>query len=303
MKKITLLLLLTLSLSAKNITPSDVYSQVMVLTDEVHYLLKYYGIEHDHEGIIKRTTVSTKLKPRNTWQVTYEILVKINILRNEHGLPTIEPVNIAPILNLEPYLVYEQTQRILSELEIFMRRENIVHHEHIKRVPEVKTTIDVYNALTHMSYAFDELNAERFTLSYVLGEQMRLYDDITQLLLELNITDNTIPKKKNIDATNEDVLKESIKVLEKIKQLQIGVGIDFVDFTDFNKENVSPGEIYTLTQMILAELQTIKAYVGIKTITPSASVNQSDTTAAEVEQLVSWNLRKLNLIHSLRQGK
>jgi hypothetical protein len=50
--------------------------------------------------------------------------------------------------------------------------------------------------------------------------------------------------------------------------------------------------------MIIAELQTIKAYLGIPNITPAAAQYQLKTPA-EVDQLMSWNLRKLNLIHSL----
>jgi len=302
MKKIVLLFLLTFSLSAKSITPNEVYSQVMILTDEIHYLLKHYGVKHDHDAIIKRTTVSTKLKPRNTWQITYEIMVKINILRDGYGLPIIEPVNMSPVLNLNPDLVYEQTQRILTELEIFMKRQGIPSKEYKEKTYKGKTPIDVYNSLIHISFSFDELNGGRFTPSFVFGEQMRLYDDISLILQHLQISDKTIPKKKNINATPEDVFNESMKILEKIKQLQIAAGIGFVDFSEFKKGNESPGEVYTITQMIIAELQTLKAYLGIETIT-AAATKYNTKTPVEVEQLVSWNLRKLNLIRSLNKGR
>lgn len=302
MKNLFLLLLITLSLSAKNITPNEVYSQVMLITEEMHFLLKHYSIEHDHEGILKRTNISTKLKPRNVWQITYEIMVKINILREEYDLPIIEPVKMAPILNLNPDLVYEQTQRILTELNIFKIREGVISPKFEIKKYKGKTPLDVFIGLTHVSFSFDELNGGRFSPSYVFGEQMRLYDDITRILQYLRIPDKTIPKKKNINATPEDVFNESMKALSKIKQLQISVGLDFVDFREFKKGNESPGEVYTITQMIIAELQTIKAYLGIKDITASAT-RYNTKTPIEVEQLVSWNLRKLNLIHSLNKGR
>ncbi len=302
MKKIILLLLLTFSLSAKTITPNQVYAQTMLITQKLHFLLKYYGIEHDHEGIMKRTTISTKLKPRNTWQITYEIMVKINILREDKGLPFIEPVNMSPILNLNPDLVYEQTQRILTELEIFMKREEIEFPQHKKKSYTSKTPIDVYNALSHISRSFDELNKGIVTPSYVFAEQMRLYDDITLILEQLHIVDNTIPKKKYLGATPADVFNECMKVLEKIKQIQIYAGIDFVDFNEFKKGNESASEVYTITQMIISELQTIKAYIGIDSITPAATKYKTKTPS-EVNQLVSWNLRKLELIHSLNKGR
>ena len=298
MKKIILLFLVCFSLSAKTITPNEVYSEVMLITGEVEYLLKHYDIKHDHDGIVKRTAIYSRLKPRNVWQITYEIMVKINILRQEYKLPVIEPVNMAPVLHLNPDLVYEQTQRIQTELKIFFTRESIEFPKIKRKTYKGKTPLDVFMGLSYVSASFDELNGGRFTPSYVFGEQMRLYDDITLILQHLQISDKTIPKKKNIDATPSDVFKESMKILEKIKQLQIIAGIEFVDFKEFQKGNETPGEVYTITQMILAELQTIKAYLGIDLITPAATKYRTKTPA-EVEQLVSWNLRKLNLIKSL----
>lgn len=52
-----------------------------------------------------------------------------------------------------------------------------------------------------------------------------------------------------------------------------------------------------MTQMIIAELQTLKAYVGLKNyITPAASV-YVNKKPADVDQLMNWNLRKIALIH------
>jgi hypothetical protein len=89
-----------------------------------------------------------------------------------------------------------------------------------------------------------------------------------------------------------------MQTLQKIKQLQIVSGIDFVDFSEFKKNEATPSEVFSLTQMIIAEIQTIKAYLGIKTITPGAEKYQ-EKTPIEVNQLMSWSLRKLNLINSL----
>ena len=302
MQKIILILLLTIGLSAKIITPNDVYSQSMLIQDHVHFLLKHYGIKHHHNEIISRTRVDTKLKPRNAWQLTYEIMVKINIFRQEHKLLIIEPVNVSPILNLNSDLVYEQTQRILTELKIFEVRESIKVPKFKQKNYKDKTSIDIYNSLMHISKSFDELNKGIVTPSFVFGEQMRVYDDITLILQRLQISDETIPKAKKIGAVPEDVFDKCMKVLEKIKQLQIGVGIDFVDFTEFKKGDESASDVYTITQMTIAELQTIKAYLEIENITASAS-KYNTKTPAEVGQLVSWNFRKLNLIHSLNKGR
>ncbi|MCD4668058.1 MAG: hypothetical protein K8R44_05655 [Sulfurimonas sp.] len=302
MKKIILLLILTFGLSAKTITPNEVYSQVMLMSDEIHFLLKHYGIKHDHDGIIKRTHLTTRVKVRNSWQISYEILIKINILREVHGLVIIEPSNIPPVLNIKPELMFEQTQRILSELQIFKIREGIKSPKFKKQIYKNKTPTDVSKGLLHISKSFDELNGATFTSSFVFGEQMRIYDDITLILQDFRIKDKTIPKAKKTMAVSEDTFDECMNILEKIKQLQIAAGIDFVDFSEFKKGNETPSDVFTITQMIIAELQTIKAYLGIDSITPAATKYKTKEPS-EVLQLASWNFRKLGLINSLSKGK
>ena len=298
---ITLVLFFNI-INAKNITPNEVYSQVMLIKEEIHYLLKYYDVSHDHEGIVKRVQLSTKLKPRNVWQKSYEIMVKINILRNEYSLPTIEPVNMAPVLNLNPNLVYEQTQRILTEFKIFKHRLGIKNEVYKLKTFKGKTSLDVYIGLSHVSASLDELNKGGVTPSFVFGENMRVYDDISLLLQYFDLDDKTIPTKKNLSATSTYTFNVGLKILEKIKQLQIVAGIDFVDFGGLKKVKSTPSEVFGITQMILSELQTIKAYVGLKTITPASTVYKTKTPP-EVHQLMSWNLRKLNLITTLNKAR
>ena len=296
---ITLALLFNI-VNAKNITPNEVYGQVMLISDQIHFLLKYYDIEHDHDGIIKQTTLITKLKPKNSWQMTYEILVKINILRGEHNLPAIEPVNMSPVLKINPDLVYEMTQRILSELDIFAYRVDIKLPKQNLQTFKGKSPIDVFNGLTHISASLDKLNRFGFTSSYVFGENMRIYDDLTIILQHLNIKDKTIPAKKDINTKPEDTFDVGIQTLQKIKQLEIKAGISFVDYSGFKKEKITSSDVFTITGMIIAELQTIKAYIGLINITPSAPQYNSKTPV-DVDQLMNWNLRKLSLIDSLER--
>lgn len=270
----------------------------MLVSDNVHHLLKHFNIKHDHDGIIKRIQIDTKLKPRNVWQKSYEIMIKLNMFRNQYNLLTIQPVNMAPVLNLNLDLVYEQTQRILTEFRIFSTRLGIQHPPYKLKAFKGKTPLDVYIGLSHISASLDELNKGGVTPSYVFGENMRVYDDLGLILDYYNIDDNTIPAKKNLDATPTDTFNTGLKILGKIKQLQISAGIDFVDFQGFKQEIQTPSDVFSITQMILAELQTIKAYAKIEMITPASS-RYKTKTPSEVDQLMSWNLRKLELLKAL----
>jgi len=297
MKKLFFLLLLGTILSARVITPTDVYSQVMKINNEMVSLLNYYGIKYNEQEIAQRTTIKTSLKPRNVWQLTYEIAIKINMLRIANKLPTIEPINMEPVLNLNPDLVYEQTQRILTEIEIYKFRSDIKTVMHKTKLYKNKTPLDVFNALSKISAMFDELNQAGFTPSYVFGESMRVYDDLTTILNHLGIEDNTVPTARNDKATPKDTFEVAMKILEKIKQIQFSVGIATVDFSAFRSTEITPSTVFTMNQMILAELQTIKAYVGLNHYITPAATTYVNKTPADVDQLMNWSLRKVTLLN------
>ena len=286
-KVLIIALFFSTTIFAKIITANEVYGQVRLIQEQVHNIHKHFGMQHHHddEGTVKEQ-IKTKLKPRNSWQKTYEILVKINILRNENYLPTIEPVNMTPELKLNPNLVYEMTQRVITELNIF---------QYMLDIKIVTPNLKKYQGKSSL----DQLNKIGFTPSYVFGENMRVYDDLTIILQHLNIKDETIPAKQDIKATPKDTFDLGMDMLLKIKQLQIKSGIDFVDYSGFKKEKIIPSDVFTISGMIIAELQVIKAYIGLNdSITPAANKYNSKTPV-EVDQLMNWNLRKLSLIDSL----
>jgi len=299
MKKIVLaLLLLTLSIQARVITPSEVYSQAKLLQEDTYYILDYYHIKYDRKQLKRSAYIDAKLLPRNVYQKTYELMIKANILRKMHNLVAIEPVNVAPQRHLNPDLVYGQVRRLLTEFRLFEIRSDMVQKIYKAKKFSGKRPIDVFNVLSTISLALDKLNGRSFTPSYVFSENMRVYNDINLILDKLNITDTTIPDKINLKATPDDTFATGMKTLEKIKQLQILSGIEVVDFTPFDKGKKTPSDVFTITQMILAELQTLKAYLGIQDATiPAYTYNTK--TPTEVDQLMSWNFRKLNLITNL----
>ena len=301
MIRIFISLLLALGLSAKTITPNDVYSQSILIQNHLHFLLKHYNVEHRHEKIKKNANFSIKLKPRHSWQKSYEILVKINMMRALNDLPRIEPVGIVAVENLNPDMVYEQTQRILTEIKIFENRKDMIVPEFKIITYSNKTPLDVYNAFTDISMSFDELNYSELSPSYVFAETMRIYDDLTIVLNHLRIKDDSVPTKRLKSATPKDSLKVSLKVLDKIKTLQRMAGINAIDMSEFKRDEVLPSDVYSITGVILAELQTLKAYIGLNNDVTTPALHYVAKVPADIEQLMQWNLKKLLLINNLRR--
>ncbi len=302
MKKFFLVLLLCgATLWAKMITPSDVYAQTELIEKHVHFLLDYYGIEHDDAKIRKAGRFTTRLKPRNVWQKGYEILVKINMFRLSHGLSRIEPIGMDPVEKLNPDMVYGQTQRILTEIKIAEVRLGIVAPDFEVKSYTKKRPLDVYNKFTDISAAFDVLNRSELSPSYVFAETMRVYDDLTIVLNYLGIKDDTIPTPRLAKATPNDSLKISMRVLKRLQKLQRMAGIANVDFSEFDKKDATPSDVYTIVGIILSELQPLKAYIGLtKRVTPPA-LRYFGKVPADIEQLMGWNFRKLSLIKNLER--
>lgn len=294
---------LSVEVQAKKITPNEVFSQVELIAKHTNSLLAYYGIKYNQKKTTNKEKIYAHLRPRNVWQKTYEIMIKINILRKTHNLPIIEPVNLEPVLDLHPDLVYEQTQRILTEILIYKTRMgiSIKHYKHKEYMN--KTPLDVYNALSYVSASFDKLNKTGFTPSYVFGETMRIHDDLSTILEHLNINDKTVPSIRNENATPKDTFTIAMRMLEKITKVQHSVGLRGVDFSPFYKKDPTPSDVFSIVQMVIAELQVIKAQIGLKTYITPAATSYILKTPSDVEQLMSWNLNKISLIESLRKGR
>lgn len=301
MKILFMLLFIYMGLSSKEITPNEVYAQSIIIEEQTEALLKYFNIDYKSVSFDKRKRTKIEVRPRNVWQKTYEILIKINILRNKFNLPSIAPSNLTPVLNMNSSLVYEQTQRVLTELEIFKFLLEIPQQKIEIKTYENKTSLDVFDELSYISEMFDILNEENILPSLIFGTSMRIYDDINLILSKLEIEDDTIPSEKKVDVTAQDNYLINIQILQKIKQLQILSGIPIVDFSNFDQKQISTSDVFMISQMVLSELQTLKAYMGITVVSPVSGIYYTKTSN-EVNQILTWNLRKLDLIKNLERG-
>ncbi|MEE9339195.1 MAG: hypothetical protein V3U87_14040 [Methylococcaceae bacterium] len=293
----TLSLLLVFSSASQaltEITPSDVYRKTVEISREVELIRKHFNspktLEPNRSGIFMR--------PRNTWLKSYEILVKINILRANNQLPRVAEVALQPLKDFDPSLVYEQMIRILSELTIVKDRIGI--NGQIQPVEKQfrKTVSDNYHLLEAISNQLDGIIGKSFTPSFVFAQNMRILEEINTLLAELNIRERTGPPNRDENAEPKDVFKVSLEMLNEVKRLQRIAGVESIDLSSFHKTNIAPKDVFNLTGLILSELQPIKAYLRISKVTPAADIYH-DKRPADVLQLIGWALRKIKKIRTL----
>lgn len=281
--------------AAEEVTPSVVFARTIQIAEEIEILKRHFKVRE----IIKVKEVKTNLKPRHVWQKTYEILVKINILRAKQGLPILAVNSLEPVKNLDPILVYEQAKRILLELEIIKLRLNIEEKRGRLKTFTGKTPSDVFNKLNFISREMDLINGESFTPSAVFSQSMRLLEDVVTIINALDIKDDTIPPTKNLEAKSEDTFHTGFALLQEIQRLHRMSGMELTDFSHFKTGEITPTRVFDLTEMMLAELQVVKAHIGLKhAMTPPAK-HYEEMVPGDVQQILGWALRKMKLIKSL----
>lgn len=279
---------------ANEITPSDVYAQVLRIATETILLKKYFNKTEQ----VTAPIIEINLKPRHVWSKMYVILIKISLLRRLKGLMYMEPTYIEPAQEINPSYPWEQTQRILTEIAI-LKRQLGISGERPKEIAVIpgKRPLDVFNKLNQISYDWTALLGGQIKPDIVYGEAMRLNSDIDDLLLLDTITDSAIVPKKIPESTSHNSLQTVCDILIEIQRLQLNLNIQVTDLNIFcEKLDVTPEDVFDLLSIALIEIQTIKAQRNlIHNVTPGA-VYVRGKTPADVRQLLTYILRKLKLI-------
>lgn len=301
MKFIVLLLALNwFSQTALAATPTldDIYTKGYQVLAEIQLIKKHLNITE----AVHQPDVSIEIFPKYNWQKSYEILYKINMLREKFGLPVIGVPSREPQLELSTQTRYEQMIRIITELQILKYILDI--SESVPPPPAFngKTSTDVYNILNDASAELDLLNGKPLTASDTLSQAMRISEDVNFVIEALDVKNISIPPQKNLETQPVDVFDTTLQLLEEIKRLQKMMGLQGIDFYQLKPLNrtITPSDVFSILGFVLAELQQIKAYLGLKyALTPMAEHYEGIRTA-DVRQVIGWNIRKLQNIKSVK---
>jgi len=280
-------------------TPDDVYQKVYQISQEIQAIKRHLRTDK----VVEEVNVTISMTPGHNWQKAYEILYKINRFRQKQGLSFFSVPSREPLLTLPSMVTYEQVERILSELHILKYYLDIT--EEIAAPPTFtgKVPTDVYNLLSHISSEMDILNGKTLTPSDALTQAVRISGDIDFILEALGIEDTVIPPKKNVGVLPGGAFENFLLLLVEIKRIQGLIGMSSVDFYALKPTNrqITPSDVFSIGGIALAELQPIKAYLGLKyALTPMAK-HYENIDPADVQQLAGWSIRKLQLIRSINK--
>ncbi len=282
-------LLFGVAARATEATPSDVYAQAVRIEAEVESLKRYFKASGDAHTESK----SGDLKPRHTWAKSYIILLKLGKLRRKLGRTYIEPVNIEPMLEMPPNQPWDMTQRILGEIAI------LKHHLDIPGQPPAlvpvsgKRPIDAYNKLHHISGELDLLTGA-VTSSEVYSEVKRLDEDANAILRAQHVFEKAVPPPRRENLQPKDSLRTVFEVMSEIQRIQRANGLSTTDFKGFEMgDKTTPDDVYGLVALSLAELQRVKAQLGLIHLVTAPGAYAENKTPTDVVQLLGYVADKL----------
>lgn len=130
-----------------------------------------------------------------------------------------------------------------------------------------KTPADVYNLLNAISTQLDTVIGESFTPSHVYAQTMRILDDLNVILARLDIHERIGPPNKDSKTQPKDVYDTALLAMNEVHRLQTMAAVEPVDFRLFKVGEITPSDVFDISQMLLAELQPIKAHLQLSSIT------------------------------------
>ncbi len=290
--------LITPLIFAAEPTPDDVYTKAYQICMEIELIKNHLGFHQATEEI----PTPTQLTPGHSWQKGYEILYKINVLRIRYGLPYISTPSREPQLTVAPMIAFEQTSRIMSELQLLKYYLNITETvtQDVTKFSGKKPT-DVYKLLNKISYDLDIINGKTLMPADALTQAVRVFEDVSAILDILKIQEDSIPPPKGTNVQPGGAFDNVLRVLEEISRIKKTVNMGMIDFYAFTPTDraITPSDVFSLAGIALAELQQIKAYLGLTRVLTPMAERYENIRPAEVQQLFGWSVRKLKSVQRI----
>ncbi len=230
-------------------TPSDVYSQAMVLKQMIKELRKESGVRKPLPVVEKQ---HNKL-PRHVLQKTLEVLNKVNKYRElqEYGLITVPPV---PARKITPQDVYNNVVRLKQEVKYLLKNPNkkFAYKQYYN-----KTSSDVYQVLWQISLGFDALIGQGFTPTDVYIQTQQIVDNIKFLRKSQREYTKVVMPKKKAHLHPNHALYTTIDLLKKIHEDEKKLWMKPIPVPKVQQRVISPTEVYDALQTVKAELNRI----------------------------------------------
>jgi len=158
----------------EKITPSEVYSHVYRVVEDLKYSLQTVSMRLDKKQQDKKrflvtatygihpngTTMSafeSGKTPKEVIEQAFKIRDKLNILRKRYGLPMIRIPSIAEYDKVKPIDVFLQSQFIIADLNLLKRPMKIESSTNRAKFVSHKSPSHVYQQMKHINYMLQRM--------------------------------------------------------------------------------------------------------------------------------------------------
>ena len=244
--------------TASNVTTSQVFQATLDMIAEIEILregmavVDYPGEADPQEG----------RSPVHTYAKALEAMEKVARAQRKLGMIPVDP-GLIPVKHITTADVMREVQTILEELR--KMKSQLVIEESIDPAPLVngKTPSLVYKNLGDASLLLNALVGRPMTPNDTFGHLEHVYDDMELIAANLQVSLNrelpTVEGRKSSGDVARLILRSSYKIID----LQNRLGMDASHVPQLAMVRVTPAENFEVTNILLAELNRIKAHLNI----------------------------------------
>jgi hypothetical protein len=275
---------------AAEATPSDVYAEAVRIEHEVASLRRYLKVAGEAEVTHAK---SAELRSEHVWSECYVILLKLGKLRRQLNLPYVEPIGTEPSLDMPLNSVWGMTQRILDEIHILKFFLDIPGQAPAAVPVAGKRPVDAFNKLTQISRELDLLSSP-VTPTDAYSEAKRIDAEVDAALRHLRVVEKAVPPARLEDLRPKDSLRAVFGLLEELRRIERDYGMAMPEFREFDTgDKATPDDVLILVEMAIAELERVKARVGMVHRVTVPGTYEQNKKPADVAQLLGYIVAKL----------
>lgn len=244
--------------SRRDVTPSHVYQATLDLISEIEILREELGAS-DYPS---EAEPQEDRAPIHVYGKSLEVMEKVSRMQRRLGV-TPAKVGLIPIKDVVPADVLRSVQAIIHELRRVKEQFVIDREIRPARFEGGKTPSLVYKNLGDASFLMDALVGRPTTPSDVFTNVLRIHQEIELIAAKLKVALELEPPAVEGRKKPKDVAQQALRAIFKVINLQTQLGMDASGVPSLTLVRVTPAEVLEATNILLAEMTRIKAYMGV----------------------------------------
>ncbi len=280
--------------AAGEITSTEVYYLVKAVDDS---LVRMYQLE----GAFEKKRISSNIRPRNVFEKVIDLTEKFDMLHN-HAIGRDRLAELSKVSDMSR-IVPADVYAVMSLMKDYMAKEGTFTEYTGEKSPKVPS--DVFHLMRQLSWRCSEI-AKKKGIATDWATPAQVYESVVTTLLpavqamageaSLKYEDYPFPRQPVSGVVPRyvyNLLYHTYSNISKYYMYKKG-NYEPVVFLEVNDcDDISPADVFDLTQVIVSEL---KANIGVKTLSPETAAayakwkeSHAEILPGHVFRLIQYN--------------